>query len=214
VTQYPLGRVVQHDPRSLAFPAALAPALKTVTHRHYGPVLDQGQVGSCTGNAAAQSLNTVPLRHGRRLLTEIDAQGLYHEATVLDGFPGTWPPTDTGSSGLAVAKASQQAGWVTGYTHAFGLDQCLAALVLAPVIVGTNWHEDMFNPDAAGYVHPTGAIAGGHEYTLLGINVKLARVTMLNSWSASWGRNGRAYITFADLGTLLADSGDVVALNR
>jgi len=211
---YPLGRVVQHDPRSLAFPAALAPALKTVTHRHYGPVLDQGQVGSCTGNAAAQSLNTVPLRHGRRLLTEIDAQGLYHEATVLDGFPGTWPPTDTGSSGLAVAKASQQAGWVTGYTHAFGLDQCLAALVLAPVIVGTNWHEDMFNPDAAGYVHPTGAIAGGHEYTLLGINVKLARVTMLNSWSASWGRNGRAYITFADLGTLLADSGDVVALNR
>ena len=211
---YPLGRVVQHDPRSLAFPAVLAPALKTVTHRHYGPVLDQGQVGSCTGNAAAQSLNTVPLRHGRRLLTEIDAQGLYHEATVLDGFPGTWPPTDTGSSGLAVAKASQQAGWVTGYTHAFGLDQCLAALVLAPVIVGTNWHEDMFNPDAAGYVHPTGAIAGGHEYTLLGINVKLQRVTMLNSWASSWGRSGRAYITFADLGTLLADSGDVVALNR
>jgi C1A family cysteine protease len=214
MTQYALGRVVQHDPRSLAFPAALASALKTVTHRHYGPVLDQGQVGSCTGNAAAQSLNTVPLRHGRRLLTEIDAQDLYHEATVLDGYPGTWPPDDTGSSGLAVAKASQQAGWVTGYTHAFGLDQCLAALVLAPVIVGTNWHEDMFNPDAAGYVHPTGAIAGGHEYTLLGINVKLQRVTMLNSWSASWGRNGRAYITFDDLGALLADSGDVVSLNR
>jgi len=211
---YPLGRIVQHDPRSFAFPAALAPALKTVNHRHYGPVLDQGQIGSCTGNAAAQALNTVPLRHGRRLLAEIDARNLYHEATVIDGYPGTWPPTDTGSSGLAVAKAAQQSGWVSGYTHAFGLDQCLAALVLAPVIVGTNWHQDMFTPDPAGYLHPTGAVAGGHEYALIGLDVKRKRVTMLNSWSASWGRNGRAYLTFDDLGTLLANSGDVVSLNR
>jgi hypothetical protein len=139
---------------------------------------------------------------------------LYHNATVLDGYPGTWPPTDTGSSGLAVAKASVKAGYVTGYTHAFGLDQCLAALVLAPVIVGTNWHQDMFTPDASGYLHPTGTVVGGHEYALVGLDVKRARVTMLNSWSASWGRNGRAYITFDDLGTLLADSGDVVSLNR
>ena len=211
---YPLGRIVQHDPRSFAFPAALAPALKTVNHRHYGPVLDQGQIGSCTGNAAAQALNTVPLRHGRRLLAEIDARNLYHYATVLDGYPGTWPPTDTGSSGLAVAKASLKAGYVTGYTHAFGLDQCLAALVLAPVIVGTNWHDSMFTPDSNGFIHPTGAIAGGHEYALIGIDVKRKRVTMLNSWSASWGRNGRAYLTFDDLGALLADQGDVVSLNR
>ena len=213
MTQYPLGRVVQHDPRSFGFPATLG-VLKTVTHRHYGGVLDQGSTGSCTGNAAADALNTVPLRNGRRLLTEVDARTLYHEATVLDGFPGTWPPTDTGSSGLAVAKAVVKAGWATGYTHAFGLDQCLAALVLAPVIVGTNWHQDMFTPDTAGYLHPTGAVVGGHEYALIGLDVARKRVTMLNSWSASWGRNGRAHITFADLGTLLADSGDVVSLNR
>jgi len=209
---YLLGRIVQHDPRSFGFPAVLAPALKTVTHRHYGPALDQGSIGSCTGNAAADALNTVPLRRGRRLLTEVDAQDLYHQATILDGFPGTWPPTDTGSSGLAVAKASVKAGWVGSYTHAFGLDQALAALVLAPVIVGTNWHQDMFTPDPAGYLHPTGAVAGGHEYALVGLDVKRKRVTMLNSWGPSWGRNGRAYLTFTDLGQLLADQGDVVAL--
>jgi len=208
-----LGRVVQHDPRSRAYPATLG-ALRTITHRHYGPVLDQGQIGSCTGNAAADALNTTPLRHGRRLLTEVDARTLYHEATVLDGFPGTWPPTDTGSSGLGVAKAVVKAGWATGYTHAFGLDHALAALVLAPVIVGTNWHDSMFTPDSKGFIHPSGAVVGGHEYALVGLDVKRARVTMLNSWSASWGINGRAYITFADLGALLADQGDVIALTH
>lgn len=206
---YSLGRVVEHDPRSRGYLAALAPDLRTVTHRHWGPVLDQGHVGSCTGNAMSQSLNTSPLRHGRRLLTEDDALALYGAATALDSFPGTYPPDDTGSSGLAVAKAAQTAGLIGSYHHAFGLDQCLAALALQPVLVGSEWTQDMFTPDKDGYVRPTGSVAGGHEYTLLGLDVRRQRVTMLNNWSSSWGRNGRAYITFTDLGTLLDAQGDV-----
>jgi hypothetical protein len=31
---------------------------------------------------------------------------------------------------------------------------------------------------------------------------------MDNSWTLQWGISGRAYITFDDLGTLLADDGD------
>src|SRR5581483_9492938 len=101
---YPLGRRVEHDPRSRLFPfTAEAPAkLRTVAHRSYGLPLDQGQLGSCTGNAAAGALNTVPLhRTGGRVLTETQARDLYALATRLDGFEGEWPPTDTGSSGLA-----------------------------------------------------------------------------------------------------------------
>lgn len=211
---YALGRVVDHDPRSLAFPAALAPELKTITHRApgtagHGGVLDQGDLGSCTGNAMAQALNSTPLKGKRRLLTEDDARNLYSRATALDSFPGTWPPTDTGSSGNAVAKAAREAGYITSWRHAFGLDQALAALVLSPVLIGINWYESMFVPDAKGYLNIAGDIAGGHEVSLIGINVTAKRVTLLNNWSSSWGMNGRAYLRWADLGMLLADQGDV-----
>ena len=122
------------------------------------------------------------------------------------------PPTDTGSSGLAVAKAAVRAGFATGYTHAFGLQECLAALVLAPVIVGVGWRQDMFAPDERGYLLPTGQVVGGHEFALIALDVTRRRVTLLNSWGPGWSFNGRAYLTWADLGTLLADNGDVIAL--
>lgn len=206
---YSLGRLVQHDVRSLAFPAETAP-LKTVTHRLSGPVLDQGDIGSCTGNAMAQALNTTPLRHGRPLLTESAAIRLYSRATEIDGFPGTFPPDDSGSSGLAVAKAAQEAKLISAYHHAFGIDQALGAIVLSAVILGIDWTNDMFTPDRAGYIHPTGSVAGGHEIAIIGINTRLERVTLLNSWGPSWGRNGRAYLKFADLDALLRAQGDVV----
>lgn len=207
---YPLGRKVNHDPRSLDFPAATSPDHKPVTHRHYGPVLDQGQVGSCTGNAMAQALNTAPLRHKGPYLTEKNALALYSQATQLDPYPGTYPPTDTGSDGLSVCKAAQAQGWISSYTHAFGLDHALGALQLGPVLVGTSWHQGMFTPDGKGFVHPDGNIAGGHEYLLIGDDAK-GKLTFLNSWSAGWGKRGRFYMTYADFSTLLNDKGDVTA---
>ena len=33
---------------------------------------------------------------------------LYEDATVVDGYPGEYPPDDTGSSGLAICKVSQR----------------------------------------------------------------------------------------------------------
>jgi hypothetical protein len=204
---YALGRLVQHDPRSLAFPAELAP-LRTVTHRHYGPVLDQGELGSCTGNAIAQALNCTPLRRGRVLLTEADAVKLYSRATVLDEFDGSYPPEDTGSSGLAVCKAAKEAGLIKAYHHAFGVDQALAALVLSPIIIGVPWYDEMFFPDSNGYLNIRGDMVGGHEVSLIAINVKKERVTLLNNWSSQWGINGRAYLRFADLDALLKQQGD------
>jgi hypothetical protein len=206
-----LGRHKEHDPRSLNYPAQTA-AVVTKVWTHYGAVLDQGQVGSCTGNAMAQALNTKPLRAvGRALLREADAVQLYSAATALDNVPGTYPPDDTGSSGLAVAKAAQNAGYITGYTHAFDLDHVLGALMLGPLICGTDWHQDMFNPDPDGTVHPTGAIAGGHEYLLLGVHPRMERLTFLNSWSKSWGYHGRFYMSFDDFDGLLNAGGDAVA---
>lgn len=206
---YSLGRLKEHDPRSLAYPAKTAATLRSVSHSNRTHVLDQGETSACTGNAIAQALNSAPLRHGRKALDEDDALKLYSRATVLDGFPGTYPPDDDGSSGLAAAKAAKEAGYISGYTHAFGLDQALAALVISPVIIGIGWHEASFEPDSRGYLSIDGPVAGGHEVALIGLNVRSKIVTVLNSWGPGWGNNGRAYLRWADLGTLLADDGDV-----
>lgn len=207
-----LGRHVEHDERSRNFPAP-GGKLTSVNHRHYGRVLDQGQLASCTGNAMVDCLMTGPLRVKGRILHEADAVKVYELATTLDSIPGAYPPSDTGSSGLAAAKACVKLGLASSYSHAFGLDACLAALVLSPVAIGVPWYESMFTPDSTGTLHVAGKVAGGHEVTLIGLDAKRERVRVLNSWGASWGEHGRAWLSFADLGRLLSESGDVTVLH-
>ncbi len=210
-TPFPLGRKVQHDPRSRNFPAPATGTLVSKSWSHYGGVLDQGQLGSCTGNAMAQCVNTKPVHLPRgRLLVEDDAVRLYSRATEVDDAPGTYPPDDTGSSGLAVSKAAQEAGWISAYQHAFGLDHVLAAVGNGPLIVGTNWYDDMFHAGPQGMLHVGGNVAGGHEWLLLGVNVTHSYVSCLNSWGDAWGVRGRFRLTFDDLGRLLAEQGDAV----
>jgi hypothetical protein len=209
------GRVVEHDERSRAYGIVVSPTVKpkTVLWAHRAPVLDQGQVGSCTGNALAQLINTDRFANARLnhagFLTEADAVALYSQATHLDNIPGAYPPSDTGSSGLAVAKAGVAQGYLTSYRHAFGFDQLLIALQSQPVIVGTEWTDAMEDPNSRGYIRPTGTVVGGHEYVVLGADVIYQYVTILNSWSDGWGVRGRAKIRFADFRTLLANQGDV-----
>lgn len=212
---YALGRVVEHDPRSRSFSFAPAATTKpgTVLWDHHGPVLDQGDLGSCTGNALAQWSNTAFAQQNPKgpdgFLTEDDAVDLYSRATHLDGIKGVYPPDDTGSSGLAVCKAGERRGLLSGYQHAFGMDHLLLTLQHTPVIVGTEWTEGMFNPSSDGVIRPTGEVAGGHEYLILGCDVQSEMITMLNSWSDDWGIKGRAMISFADFAELLANQGDV-----
>lgn len=207
-----LGRHVEHDPRSKDYPARRVAQPKSVLWTHRAPVLDQGDLGSCTGNALAQCLNTTKFaasRPKRKYLDEQYARLLYAKATTLDTVSGQWPPTDTGSSGLAVAKAGVALGYLSRYDHAFGFDHFAAALALQPVIVGTNWYSTMFKPDSDGFVQPGGQVAGGHEYLALGINYPGRYVTCLNSWSDTWGVNGRFRMTFDDFTALLNEQGDV-----
>lgn len=205
---FPLGRKVNHDPRSRSFPAPRATDRKPVLHRRHGPVLDQGQLGSCTGNAMAQALNMTPLHTPRSgWLKEADAIRLYARATELDPSPGTYPPEDTGSDGLSVCKAAQEQGLITGYQWAFGFDHVLDALQNGPVLVGTAWHESMFTPDKSGYVRAEGNEAGGHEYVLMGDDTK-DRLTFLNSWGKGWGKGGRFFMDYATFAQLLAAQGD------
>lgn len=214
-----LGRHVDHDPRSRAY-AAAEPAdltkLVSVRHQRHVPVLDQGQVGSCTANAAVGALGTSPLweaHHTAGLSSRSEytderlAVALYSaEQVALYGQP--FPPCDKGGSGLAIAKVLKARGAITGYRHAFSLSATLAALAKQPVIIGIPWLQGMSTPDADGQLHPTGPVKGGHEIVLDELDVENQRVWLTNSWGTSWGIGGRAWLTWDDLGALLAQQGD------
>lgn len=203
-----LGRHVRHDPRSWGFPAPMAPMYTTVRHMRLVPIFKQGNLGSCTGNAGAGCLSTQPF--GRRL-TEADAICIYSEATKIDSIRGFYPPEDTGSSGLAVMKALKKSRLISGYNHAFSLDQLLRALTLGPGILGMSWLSDCDNPDEkTGRVHYRGSLRGGHEVVLSGIDAEKKLVWMDNSWGEDWGFGGSFCMSFADMKKVLKDRGDAI----
>lgn len=219
-TDVRLGRHVQHDSRSLAYlvKAKDVATLKSVRHTRYIPVLNQGNLGSCTGNAGTGNLGTGVffMDEGKSVLSPSDAEadekyavGLYSDATKLDTYRGEYPPSDTGSDGLSIAKALQNRGLINGYTHATDLASFLTALSESPVIAGVEWLDGMFNPDADGRIKLEGAVAGGHEIVFDELDVENKRVWFTNSWGADWGVEGRAYLTWEDAETLLSRGGDV-----
>lgn len=221
-TPFPLGRhpdaAANHDPRSLDFAARADLPVKTKYWRRYGAVLDQGKVGCCVPNAGCGALNHAGLhRAGEHLYVESDItgdDGYYHKVTSIDPYDGTYPPDDTGSDGLSMAKVFRSEGKITSYAHAFGLDHALATAMLGPLIVGIPWTNDMFYPDPDGIVHPTGGDAGGHEVCLDGVNVTHGWVRFTNSWSDAWGIEGRFYMHWDDFGSLLSRGGDAVLFVR
>lgn len=208
-----LGRHVEHDPASWGYQAPLATKLRSVEHeRRVGP-FNQGNLGSCTGNAMAGLLMTDPFWVPGRALDEKAAVAIYSLGSEKDEFAGQYPPDDTGSSGLGVARAAKQLGYCTSYRHAFGIDQALLALVLRPVITGVPWYEGFDHPDHNGLVVIDGAIRGGHEFEVVKIDVAAQLVTAVNSWGMGWGVHGRFSFSFETWDALLKQQGDVMTVH-
>ncbi len=209
-----LGRHVEHDPRSKAFSLTHPPIIQPATWTRFGDIFNQGNIGSCTGNAMAGCLNTSPffkLGGARILLQEREAVALYSIATQLDQIRGHYPPDDTGSSGLAVAKAAMKLGYIKAYHHAFGLQAVLAALGHGPGILGIPWYEGFDNPIGPhGELRISGAVRGGHEVQLSEINVSKRMVRGPNSWGNTWADKGYFTMSFDTLGALLSQDGDFV----
>lgn len=210
-----LSRHIHHDSKSKEFTFNTSGLqIIDIEHKRLIPVLDQGQVGSCTGNAGIGAINTTPFAPPVNPVFSANENGalkLYSAAESMDG-DGPYPPNDNGSSGLSIAKVLTKAGVISGYQHTFTLNDALKALSVYPVIVGINWYNDMFNPDADGRVHITGSLAGGHEVEAYKVDVENGRIWFYNSWGTSWGVNGTFYITWADFHTLLGEQGDVTVL--
>ncbi len=205
-----LGRHVVHDPRSRDFEAGRAAKIVSVTHQATGLPLDQGKIGSCTANALCGALNSAPDFGGGSALTEQDAVSLYELETQLEGEP--YPPNDPGGSGLMVCKAAQQRGLISSYTHAFGIQHALEALVLRPVITGVQWYTSFDSPDkSTGLVEiaPGATVRGGHEVVADQIDAGNQLVWFWNSWGTAFGIGGRFCMSFSTWEQLLHSQGDV-----
>lgn len=206
-----LGRTVAHDPRSRGFARPTAVDKSTWRDkaiRIYDPSPNPNQtIGNCTAVAKCIQFNARGDRAAGHPLNMGDADRLYTLETRIDPFKGQWPPTDTGSNGLASAKAAQQVGLGGAYWWLFGgADEVVQAIMDDDVVSnGTRWDEPMFNPDSRGQVHPDpSATAGGHQWVARGYD--LDRDLILGRcW---WGAFRDFWISRADLDDLLHDDGD------
>jgi hypothetical protein len=209
-----LGRHVDLDARRLARPfAGPRKAVVSVNWKRNTPILDQGDVGSCTGNAMTGALGTdtlfesLPANHPA--LDEAEALRIYSEAETHDG-DGPYPPNDNGSSGTSVAWAAQQDGLIAGYNHYTDLDSTLQALMSGPVIVGMNWYSSFDTPSADGTVaiDSNAYIRGGHEVVARIVDVASQVIGFDNSWGTSYSVGGSFKMSFATLTRLLSEDGD------
>jgi hypothetical protein len=124
---------------------------------------------------------------------------------VIDGEP----KEENGSNVRSGAKVMLQRKRLQAYAFASSVDEIRAYLrQRGPVVVGTDWTAAMFTPDADHYVHPTGAVEGGHCYLILGDRVQEKAFVCINSWGSPWGNRGRFKIGWADFEQLLSNQGE------
>ena len=210
-----LGRNINHDPRSLAYLVKPRAALaQSKLWPHDISILDQGQIGSCTGNATVGVLGSDPYYQtvpAGLTLDETLAVALYSEATKIDPYPGAYPPQDSGSDGLSVAKAAQKRGYINGYLHCTSIDAVITALQTGPVITGISWYEGFDTPDSTGTVTISGSVRGGHEPAVIGVDVDAKRFRLVNSWGPDWGDKGYFNVGFDDYARLLSEQGDATS---
>ncbi len=209
----PLGRIPEFDPRSRAFPIRTLVAAKAPRSYTWSCAaeLDQGTEGACVGFAWTHELIARP-----RVVPGLGvafARQVYFDAQRIDpweggAYPGASPHYQ-GTSVLAGAQVIHAAGHFAEYRWAFGLDDLILALGYSgPAVLGIDWHNQMFDPDADGLLHPTDGVAGGHAILANGVSIRRRLVRLHNSWGPDWGINGEAYIGFDDLATLLAAGGE------
>lgn len=200
-----LGRLPAADERDAQFRMLVPAEVDLPSYKYYstGPILDQGPFPHCVGFAWRQWLSSSLLK----TKTGPAPQDIYTAAQKIDEWPGE---NYAGTSVRAGAKYLQSLGHIANYLWAWDVNT-IKAWVLSgkgTVVVGTLWYEGMFKPDPKGYVHVTGPDVGGHAYLLAGFSQDRDAFRIVNSWGRAWGESGRAWISSADMATLISRDGE------
>jgi hypothetical protein len=182
--------------------------------------LDQADLGACTGFATVQArltrpflLSTIPVTPTTLAEFEQLGRDVYSGATKRDQWPGVWPPTDTGSSGSAALDEALARHLFDGYGTVSSLAEMQRALQSGPLIFGVDWYNGMFSPSRCGEIKATGAVRGGHEIAIVGLDVDAKTVWGETSWGNEFGvciegHCGYFYMTYGMVSQLFAAGGE------
>lgn len=211
MSEHGLGRLFIPDQRDNDYHVrtllATVPTPPERNWRYYGDwkyYLDQGSTPMCVEYAWHHWLLDGPITEGAPPLW--DFGDVYHRAQEIDEYPGT---DYEGTSVRAGAEVLKEMGFIESYHWAWDLDSVIDAIIFAgPVVMGTNWYNDMMETDKNGYVHPTGGLAGGHAWELTGASRTRGVVRGKNSWSREWGKFGHFWMTFEELEKLINEDGE------
>lgn len=210
------------DYRSLEPHTAVVPTSADVS-QFAGPVLNQGQLGSCTAHGTAGILEWLNGKDGQPV-EMISRLFQYYNSRSLEGTTGS----DSGSTVRDAVKATNQFGecpeseWpydISRFTEQppdscysdatsdkallywrvrtdpFPGAQCLAAGF--PVVFGFVVYESFMNVGSDGIVpmpQPGEAVAGGHCVWMLGYDLSTRYVKCRNSWGDQWGAAGDFFL--------------------
>lgn len=167
------------------------------------PRLNQGETPHCVGFGWADFGNSDPINDS---YTNADGDAIYYECKVIDGEPNA----EDGSDVRSGAKAMLARKRIAAYAFAKTLDVAETWVkTKGPIVVGTDWTEDMFTPTQGNFVVPTGAVAGGHCYLWSGVEDDVYIFT--NSWGADWAMGGQFKMQKADFASLYASNGEACA---
>lgn len=215
------------DSRDHVFKLTLTSLPTQVDLRPYASsVENQGNLGSCTGNAIAGAIELICKKRNKNL--DVSRLFIYYQERVLEntvnfdngayirdgikvcytyGAPleSIWPYNiskwATRPSPAAYADAAKRK--VTAYERCLNFTAVKNALAAGkPVIIGFDVYES-FESDAVASTgmmpYPNTATEqylGGHAVCLVGYNDTTQRFIARNSWGTSWGDRGYFYMPY------------------
>ena len=190
------------------------------------PIEDQGQLGSCTGQAIAGAIEMLNKRNNKP--TDVSRLFIYYYTRLLEGtvnydsgayirdgikscytygapLESLWPHVigkfRTRPSASANTDAARRK--VTLYERATNFDACINALSNGySVVVGfTVYSSFMTSTVVRTGIMPypntrKEKILGGHAVLLVGYDSLAQRFIARNSWGTSWGANGYFYMPY------------------
>jgi hypothetical protein len=173
--------------------------------------IDQGAEGTCVGHGCTNVLMAAPSEHrtfpsfASTAEAHTFARKLYLDATGDTTYQEGAYTRDA----LNVLKARGQAA---SYYRLGSVDEIVQTLLaVGPITFGCTWFNSMFSPKslyANSYlrVDPYSGMAGGHLFSLTGVQLAPTEgppfVRMENSWGPRWGHNGTARISIDDMHVL------------
>ena len=198
---------------------------RTVDLRPYcSPIEDQGQLGSCTGNAIAGIIECLDRKAGKNI--DVSRLFIYYEERVLEGsitqdagayirdgikvvnkkgapLESLWPYNIN-----RFAVRPNQAAYADALNRKAGsYEKCLnlAAIKNAlargfPVVVGFDVYDSFYNIGSDGIMpYPnvnSEQLLGGHAVAIVGYNDNTNRLIARNSWGTDWADHGYFYMPY------------------